>query len=454
MKQNKLYPILCAVIFTMIIVACNDYDTVAVEYEQTENGGGAEVTPPDIDPEWDLELITNIGQHDKNVYVYKDKKYDKLFTRSLGWNGGDGVQTTLLPDGNTFWTFNDSFYGVVEENRLRPGGKNNFPRNSIMVQIANAKGFPGETETDLVWLADYIQTDDPEGKGYYQARTHIRHKWASKTEEQIKAGEIDKDYLYWAADATVVDDGAGSKKLQMLWAGVDNRENMMKRVSSCLATYSLEGNPGDDTYLKLIEKDENFKPDLAVGYGSTMWEDEDGHTYLYVAENYRPMVARTTTHDLTSPWEYYIRDINGEFQWVKQFPTNEERERSTIMRNNNRCNLPWVFKKGDWYYMTAQAINFGHAIYIYRSKTPYGPFEDQKVLFVVPSTLDKVGNQYYKNVYMLNIHPQLSRIGELVFSTNTGTSNFYDNFDKPGSADYYRPYYYRVFNWESLYDSK
>ncbi len=27
-----------------------------------------------------------------------------------------------------------------------------------------------------------------------------------------------------------------------------------------------------------------------------------------------------------------------------------------------------------------------------------------------------------------------------------------DNFNFPGSADFYRPYYYRVFNWESLYD--
>ncbi len=40
--------------------------------------------------------------------------------RTLGWNGGDGVLTTLLPDGHVFWSFNDSFYGVVNpENRAR-----------------------------------------------------------------------------------------------------------------------------------------------------------------------------------------------------------------------------------------------------------------------------------------------------------------------------------------------
>lgn len=58
------------------------------------------------------------GQYWK-VFVYKDLKYNALFTRSLGWNGGDGVFTTGLPDGNIFWSFNDSFYGVINENRSR-----------------------------------------------------------------------------------------------------------------------------------------------------------------------------------------------------------------------------------------------------------------------------------------------------------------------------------------------
>ena len=81
------------------------------------------------------------GQYWK-VFVYKDLKYNALFTRSLGWNGGDGVFTTGLPDGNIFWSFNDSFYGVINENRSR--GNCSFPRNSIMVQT------PGEKDENLV----------------------------------------------------------------------------------------------------------------------------------------------------------------------------------------------------------------------------------------------------------------------------------------------------------------
>lgn len=445
MKRNKLYTVLCIAIFVTTIVACNDYDAVTVEYEQTGDGGETSVTPPDIDSDWELELITNIGQHDKNVFVYKDKKYDKLFTRSLGWNGGDGVQTTLLPDGNTFWTFNDSFYGVVEENRSRPGGKNNFPRNSIMVQTADAVGKPGETEDNLLWYAKYFQTTDPDAPGYYTARTHIRHPQASLPEESI--GHIDADYIYWAGDATVTDDG---KKLQMLWGAVDNREGNMIRFGTCLATYSLEGRPGDETYMKLLSKDDNFKTDN-MAYGSTLWEDEDGHTYLYCNSGTEVLVARSTTHDLTSEWEYYTRGINGEFQWVNNLPDDEEKKRSNILTNGGQCSLPWVFKKGDMYYLIGQSPYFGKAMYIYRSDKPYGPFTDQKVLFVLPNTIDKIGNQFYGKLYMVNLHQSLSREGELVFSTNTDPSNYWDNFNNAGSADYYRPFFYRVFNWESVY---
>ena len=52
---------------------------------------------------------------------------------------------------------------------------------------------------------------------------------------------------------------------------------------------------------------------------------------------------------------------------------------------------------------------------------------------------------------MVNLHPALSREGELVFSTNSDADSFWDNFNEEGSADFYRPFFYRVFGWETLY---
>ena len=433
-KNGKIFSLF---LMCGILGACDKFEAIPLEYKSTPLEEAQEEVLNTIDPAWELELMETNGY----VMAFKDKKYDKLFTRTLGWNGGDGVLTTLLPDGNAFWSFNDSFYGVVEgETRARKDCS--FPRNSIMVQT------PGDEEENLVWLADFVQTTTPEAPRYYQARTHIRHPKASLSDDKIQEGEIDQDWLYWAGDATVC-----NNKLQVLWNGVDNTnlDALMRHEGICLATYSLEGTPGDDNYMKLISADHHFNDVDIYGYGSTLWEDEDGHIYLYGSyNNYDMIVARTARHDLTSPWEYYVGDEQGNFSWQNTYPTEEEVKRSRIQETD--CSMPWVFKKGDTYYMLAQAKWFGREMYIFRSDKPYGPFVDCIRLFGFSDFLDKLGDQTYQNLYMINLHPHLSRNGELVFSTNTDPKNFWDNFNAVGSADYYRPYFYRVYNWERVYE--
>ena len=433
-KNGKIFSLF---LMCGILGACDKFEAIPLEYKSTPLEEAQEEVLNTIDPAWELELMETNGY----VMAFKDKKYDKLFTRTLGWNGGDGVLTTLLSDGHAFWSFNDSFYGVVEgETRARKDCS--FPRNSIMVQT------PGDEEENLVWLADFVQTTTPEAPRYYQARTHIRHPKASLSDDKIQEGEIDQDWLYWAGDATVC-----NNKLQVLWNGVDNTnpDALMRHEGICLATYSLEGTPGDDNYMKLISADHHFNDVDIYGYGSTLWEDEDGHIYLYGSyNNYDMIVARTARHDLTSPWEYYVGDEQGNFSWQNTYPTEEEVKRSRIQETD--CSMPWVFKKGDTYYMLAQAKWFGREMYIFRSDKPYGPFVDCKRLFGFSDFLDKLGDQTYQNLYMINLHPHLSRNGELVFSTNTDPKNFWDNFNAVGSADYYRPYFYRVYNWERVYE--
>jgi hypothetical protein len=412
--------------------ACSNFDALPLEYKEDP--------ALDVDASWQLERMDDTGSSDSRVIVYKDKLYNSLFTRTLGWNGGDGCQSTLLPDGNVFWTFNDSFYGVVNAT-TRARGTCNFPRNTVMIQT------PGETDANLHWLNSFVQTTDATASHYYQARTFIRHPKASLTVAAVDTGSIDSDWLYWAGDATVY-----NGQLQMLWNGVDTTDpnNPMRHEGTCLATYSLSGKVGDGTYMSVISENHNFRPEDIYGYGSTLWEDEDGHTYLYCTYNYGVLVARSETHDLNSPWEYYISDAGGNFAWQTTYPTEAEVKRSQIQ--DTSCSMPWIFKKDNYYYMTGQSMWFGKDVYIMRSTTPYGPFTNHKTLFTVPSTLDKVGVQTYQHLYMINLHPHMSRAGELVFSTNTDTASFWDNFNALGSADFYRPYFYRVYKWEKLFD--
>ena len=410
---------------------------------------------PQIKEEWGLQLMMhNCPNH--NVFVYKDKLYDNLFTRTLGWNGGDGVETTLLPDGNVFWSFNDSFYGVVDED-TRARRSFSFPRNSIMVQTVGEDGLPGTKPENLVWLADYVQTDNPKADRYYQARTHLRHPNGEKSDAEIERGDIDQQWLYWAGDATIYDG-----KMQMLWGGVYNgTQNLMQNRNQALATYSLEGKPGDPDYLKIIDVDHNHVASDPVMYGSQLWEDEDGHTYLYSCNQWKetpdqllafshPVVARTKTHDLNSGTEYYIKDTQGDWHWQDTYPTDEERNRSGISQHS--ISTVWVFKKGDWYYMTGQGYVFGKDMYLLRSKNPWGPFDEKEHLWIFPNVLDKKGTRTYQNLYMPHLHMALSRQGELVFSTNTDAKNWDDNFYSTGSADFYRPYFIRVYNWEAVFD--
>lgn len=143
-----------------------------------------------------------------------------------------------------------------------------------------------------------------------------------------------------------------------------------------------------------------------------MWEDEDGHIYLYTTSNYKVAVARTATRDLGSQWEYYVADPQGNFSWTTQYPSTQDAENSTIIPLESACSMPWVFKKGDTYYMIGQSMWFGRDVLMFRSKHPYGPFVDQKTLFTLPEFLDKIGEQRYQHVYMVNIHPALSRTGD------------------------------------------
>lgn len=410
---------------------------------------------PDIKPEWDLELMPDATRSGAAV-AYKDWKYNKLFTRTRGWNGGDGVLTVGLPDGSVFWTFNDSFYGRVNA-ADRSRGDCNFPRNSVMLQKAT-DGVLGETEDDLIWLADYVNWTDPSAERYFHCRTHLRHPDGEKTVDEILAGDIDQDRVYWSGDGTIYDG-----KLQMMWMGTASKE--LRALGTNIATYSLDGTIPEGYYLDDIpdylpkkgnylyrEKVTHQINDNAVSYGSTLCEADDGHTYLYGTNGYGVLVARTATHDLYSKWQYYVRPEEGsEFVWQDEYPTAEQMERSQIMENNHACSMPWVFKDGDYYYMTAQGPYFAREVYIYRSKSPYGPFGEKRLLFVLPGQLDKLGPTAYHWLYMVNLHPALSRAGELVFTTNSDPDDFWKNFNDHGSADYYRPFFYRVFDWKSLF---
>lgn len=86
MNRYKIGKFLLLPLLYGTLGACDKFEAVPLEYKSTPQEDAQEAVLNSIDPAWDLELMETNGY----VMAFKDKKYDKLFTRTLGWNGGMG----------------------------------------------------------------------------------------------------------------------------------------------------------------------------------------------------------------------------------------------------------------------------------------------------------------------------------------------------------------------------
>lgn len=391
-----------------------------------------------------------------DALVYYDLTYWRLFaSHQKGWLGGDGVYSTTLPDGNVFWSFGDSFFGLGTEFRNN-GRPTNLPRNAAMIQTGE------HSFRDFIVLNELCSTNPNDRDRYCKGKTWLRHPNAKElSQTDLNNGATDSDRFYWPGDATVIKRD-GKPILQVLWGSIFGD---MQRDETALTEYSLEGTPGDGEYMKLLRLIPQTVT-YSTGYGSGILEDKDGHTYLYstIGTDYGlgaiALVARTANHDLTSEWEYYIADEKGHFAWQKEIPDKTQMQRSGIS-NGDWVTEPSVFAYGNYYYMCTQDMTNGR-IYIMQAEEPWGPFKNRKTLYTVP--------QKHNATYNTFVHPQCSRTGELVISYNmnpadittyeradngdaieTVHNGFWRNFNAWGSSDLYQPHFIRIFNWQKLY---
>lgn len=442
-------------------VACDDYDIVETAYDEgmQTNPAREGATPPSIDADWQLELIPDVGRQADNLFVYKDLKYNQMFSRRLGWNGGIGGISTLLPDGSVLWAFNESYYGVVDaDTHARLSG--NMPLNALLVQRASG-GKLGETADDLVALADYVEWNDASAEKYLWGRTYLRHPNGNKTDEQIANGEIDSGRAYYIGAASTA-----TGKLQMIWEALTTMNGLIDGIT--LTTHSLSGAMPANRYITLLpdympqagdflyqEGKTEYLLKGATFFGQAICDGGDGHLYLYAVKGNNLHVARTKTLDLSSEWEYYIRNATtGVMEWQTAFPSTEELTRSSIIDNGYVVVLPTVFREGNTYYMVSQGAVNATEVYIYTATSPVGPFGNQKLLFNLPSFIDKVGITTYNAIGQVCVHPELSRNGELVISACTKVNASANNFNYAGSADFTRPYFFRIFNWKQEVDEE
>ena len=425
------------VLFSLFLfVSCNDYESAAIGYDDVEEDSVVYIEEPVLDDSWQLAPIMNIGQNNDKIFLYRDELYNALFSRTLGWNGGDVVASASLSGGRLLWLVRDSYFGVVDAaQRARLSA--NTVRNGLLLQTSEHGTVSHPAAEDIKELNALVQTNDPAAEGYYEG-------------QNIVEAAATRNYLVPAVAAET------NGKVQVLFGNY--RSSNSRRESTYLANYTItpEG--------KLVE--ETFVPDFIsnmIGYDDCVWRDEDGHNYVYctflLSGVSGVLVGRTATHDFGSDWEYCVLNTDGELVWTSKAPTvssgitaDDVAMRSNMLSNNGACQHPQVLKKGGYYYLLGQSYQNGQDVLIWRSKTPFGPFSEMKTLCVIPSRLEKIGPQTYNALTRVTLHNALSREGELVLSTSQTAPATADNFTYPGSADYVRPYFYRIYNWESLWD--
>jgi hypothetical protein len=349
-----------------------------------------------------LVFIPNTGQWSDRVMVFHDTLYNSYLTRYSGWNGGDGCVTTLLPNGNLLWSFQDSFFGEVTPERARID--NVFVRNAGFIQQGNS------TKT-------YVQLNPIGSDG--KATTWVLVPGAA---------DGDKD-LYWGGPAQVV--GAD---LQMVMGHMhlNATTNQLEHLGTDVVIF----NAADMQQKQVIRN----KYVGAIGFDGGLFKANDGYTYMYAAEYFgicgsNLYAARVANNDITGDWEFFTKT-----GWSKANPATADLQ--PILTAD--ATQPNVFEKNGKYYLVSQTTCFGLSIKLWEGPSPTGPFTNERVIYRIPEKYNGTEILTYNAV----VHHALSRHGELVVSYNINPLDFWSNFNVPGSADRYRPWVVRVFNWE------
>ncbi|GAB2565664.1 DUF5005 domain-containing protein [Spirosoma areae] len=330
-----------------------------------------------------------------------DVQYTNFFTRYAAWNGGDGVYSTLLPDGRILWTFGDTFLGLVKPDRNRLPNQNVMVRNAVMLQT-------GETFDGFKTLNQGANTTNAGKACFVHAQQQGGNDW------------------YWPLDATVYANKVqvALSHIQRTGTGAWDFKNASVDIAIC--SPATGGN---------IEKIIVNKYQGQWGYGGALCEAADGYTYIYGVMHgtltTNVVVARAPQGDLTATWQYW----NGS-QWGSQpNPYSIYKDASDQFS---------VFQSGGKYYLFTQEIIFGRRLFLSESSSPVGPWTNKRLLYTVPAEHGS-GKVFTYNAL---VHPELSRNGDLMISYCVNATNFADNFNSPGSADRYRPYFIRVKNWQ------
>lgn len=324
------------------------------------------------------------------ITAVKATYYDSLFTRyNAGeWTGGDVASSLLLPDGSSFWLFGDSFVDTVYPDRHRPFDA--FIHNSIVTTTpaGSFKTFYGGT----------AQSPKP----FFDTAAPM---------------------ILWPNTAFT---NAAQTKVYVLMVSV-------KVTGGGIFGFETTGNTVATLRLPdfKVQNRFTFSDTNTVNWSSAALTDS-GYIYIYGVEstdnNKFMHVCRTAASNPFKLVEYYdgtnwLRRVNKSARIAKDLSEQYS-----------------VFKYQGKYYLLSQQSKFLSAdIYLWDAAGPTGPFTNKRKIYTTPETGGNI------ITYNATAHPELIQDGKLLVGYCT---NSVSGFDIWNNADYYRPYFIWVSNWQ------
>ncbi|MEQ9423511.1 MAG: DUF5005 domain-containing protein [Cyclobacteriaceae bacterium] len=388
--KTLLYNLLLTCSIGLFFFACLEDETDDFTSErfypefEEEDTMSVVVEEPTTPPEDTMATAPPQPCWDSTLVVIRSEPFISLFTR---FGGG--------------WTGGDATYSIeLPDNRTlwmfgdtflgevnpdRSRSGSPFARNSFVIQEGND-------------LTTFVQSD---GSAFVSPST--------------------EGWWYWPTDGTVHND-----TLQVLLSAFRSTGEggifSFEYASIDLALFTLPD-------LELISIEQRII-DPTIAFGSCVVEDED-YIYIYGAErsglNKFANVARAADGDIRNEWEYF----NGS-EWVSDIS-------ESLGVVNDVSEQFAVFKEGEKFYLVTHHHIFGKEIFMWDAPSPEGPWGNQRTIYCTP---ESEGDRWTYNSF---VHPQFTENGEILISYNINSFNFGDLFR---NADYYRPYFIRVGNWQ------
>lgn len=324
------------------------------------------------------------------ITAVKATYYDSLFTRYKAgeWTGGDVASSMLLPDGSSFWLFGDSFVDTVYPDRHRPFDA--FIHNSIV------------TTTPAGSFKTFYGGNARNPKPFFDTASPI---------------------ILWPSSAFI---DSAQTKVYVLMVTVKSTGGGnfgFETVGNTVAILRLSD-------FKVLDRF-TFNDTNTIDWSSATLTDS-GYVYIYGAEstdnNKFMHVCRTPASNPFKVVEYY----DGT-NWFR-------RSKKSARIAKDLSEQYSVFKYQGKYYLLSQQSKFLSAdIYLWDAASPTGPFTNKRKIYTTPETTGNI------ITYNATAHPELIQDGKLLVGYCT---NSFGSFDIWNNADYYRPYFIWVSNWQ------